>query len=188
MLLTIRRDSKSSVNLSWNRGAVVCHEPFRRNSIYFKYDDNCTNDVTELFRKDDIIWSLMKVSSNELSSVAPIWAAYNSLITERKDKTIVQQLPILNGSPTCWENLYRVMKDCEKLNKELSNGSKTVILFDLQLYAKAICLQVKPDICDNYVFRTGELHAVFTSLKVLGKLVDGSGLDQAFQEAGRIRR
>ena len=71
----------------------------------------------------------MKVSSNELSSVAPIWAAYNSLITERKDKTIVQQLPILNGTPTCWENLYRAMKDCEKLNKELSNGSKTVILF-----------------------------------------------------------
>ena len=31
----------------------------------------------------------MKVSSNELSSVVLTWAAYNSLITERKDKTIV---------------------------------------------------------------------------------------------------
>ena len=55
----------------------------------------------------------MKVSSTELLSVVPTWAAYNSLITERKDKTIVQQLPILNGSPTCWENLYRAMKDPE---------------------------------------------------------------------------
>ena len=44
------------------------------------------------------------------------------------------------------------MKDFEKLNKELSNRSKTVISFDLQLYAKAIRLQVKPDIRDNYVF------------------------------------
>ena len=162
MPLTIRRDSKSSVNLSWNRDAIVCHEPLRCNSIYFKYDDNCTNDVTELFRKDDIIWSLMKVSSNELSCVVPTWAAYNSLITERKDKTIVHQLPILNGSPTCWENLYRAMKDSEKLNKELSNGSKTVIPIDLQLYAKAIRLQVKPNIRDNYVFQIGELHVVFT--------------------------
>ena len=153
MPLTIRRDSKSSVNLSWNRDAIVCHEPLRCNSIYFKYNDNCTNDVTELFRKDDIIWSLMKVRSNELSSVVPTWAAYNSLITKKKDKTIVQQLPILNGSPTCWENLYRAMKDFEKLNKELSNRSKTVISFDLQLYPKAIHLQVKPDICDNYVFK-----------------------------------
>ena len=80
------------------------------------------------------------------------------------------------------------MKDSEKLNKELSNGSKTVISFDLQLYAKAFRLQVKPDIRDNYVFRIGELHVVFTSLKVLGKLINGSGLDQAFEEAGRIRR
>ena len=79
------------------------------------------------------------------------------------------------------------MEDSEKLSKELSNGSKTVISFDLQLlYAKAIHLQVKPDIRDKYVFRTGELHIVFTSLKVLGKLINGSGLDQAFEEAGRI--
>ena len=35
-------------------------------------------------------------------------------------------------------------------------------------------------------FRIGELHVVFTMLKVLGKLIDGSGLDQAFEEAGRI--
>ena len=30
----------------------------------------------------------------------------------------------------------------------------------------------------------GELHVVFTTLKVLGKVIDGSGLDQAFEEAG----
>ena len=78
------------------------------------------------------------------------------------------------------------MKDSDKLNKELSNGSKIVISFDLQLYAKAIHLQVKPDIRDNYIFRIGELHVAFTSLKALGKLIDGSGLDQAFEEAGRI--
>ena len=70
-----RRYSKSSVNLSWNRDTIVCRgtaiqlsavepqynclpwnrdtivcrEPLKRNSIYFKYHDNCTNDVTELF-------------------------------------------------------------------------------------------------------------------------------------------
>ena len=99
--LTVRHDSKSSVNLPWNR------------------NDNCTNDVTELFRKDYIIWSLMV--SNELSSLVPTWGAYNLLITERKNKTIVQQLPILNGCPTCWKNIYRAMKDSKKLNKGLSN-------------------------------------------------------------------
>ena len=33
-----------------NRDAVVCHEPLRHNTIYFKYD-NCTNDVTDYFEK-----------------------------------------------------------------------------------------------------------------------------------------
>ena len=56
----------------------------------------------------------------------------------------------------------------------------------MQLSGRAIRLQVKPDIRDNYVFLIGKLHVVFTSLKVLGKLIDGSGLDQAFEEAGRI--
>ena len=35
----------------------------------------------------------MKVSNNELSSVVPILAAYDSLITERKDKTRIELLP-----------------------------------------------------------------------------------------------
>ena len=30
----------------------------------------------------------------------------------------------------------------------------------------------------------GELHVVFTVLKVLGEMIDGSGLDQSLEEAG----
>ena len=35
-----------------------------------------------------------------------------------------------------------------------------------------------------FVFRMGELHVVFCTLKVIGKLIDGSGLDQIIDEAG----
>ena len=63
------------------------------------------------------------------------------------------------------------------------SDEKTVISSDLQLYIKAIHLQQKPDIRDNFVFRMGELHVVFYVRKVLGKLIDGSRLDQAFVEA-----
>ena len=41
-------------------------------------------------------------------------------------------------------------------------------------------LQQKPDV----VFRMGELHVVFCALKVIRKLINGSGLDQIFDEAG----
>ena len=35
----------------------------------------------------------------------------------------------------------------------------------------------------HLVFRVGELHVAFCALKVMGKLTDGSGLDQSFEEA-----
>ena len=45
-------------------------------------------------------------------------------------------------------------------------------------------LQQKPDIRSSFVFRMGELHVVFCALKVIGKLINCSGLDQIFDEAG----
>ena len=45
-------------------------------------------------------------------------------------------------------------------------------------------LQQSPDIRNSFVFRMGELHVVFRALKVIGKLIDGSGLDQIFDKVG----
>ena len=36
---------------------------------------------------------------------------------------------------------------------------------------------------DDFVIRLGELRVVFTAFKMLGKILDGSGLDEAFEEA-----
>ena len=60
---------------------------------------------------------------------------------------------------------------------------KTVISFDLQLYAKCIQLQSSEGIADNFVFRMGKLHTVFAMLHSIGKYIDSSGLDKAFIEA-----
>ena len=97
----------------------------------------------------------------------------------------MQQLPIVNGSRTSWENLLCTIREAGKVKNVIQSAGRTIISFDLQLYAKAIRLQVKPDVKNDFVFRMGELHIVFTTLKVLGKLIDGSGLDQAFEEADK---
>ena len=90
------------------------------------------------------------------------------------------------GGPTEWDNLYTAIKEADKLRQEICPDSKTIISFYLQLYAKAIRLQVRSDVRDNFVFQMGELHVIFFVLKVLGKMIDGSGLDQAFEEAGKF--
>ena len=55
--------------------------------------------------------------------------------------------------------------------------------FDLQLYIKAT--HYKKEMTSKIRFRIGELHVVFCVLKVIEKLIDGSGPDQVFNEAGR---
>lgn len=93
-------------------------------------------------------------------------------------------MPVINGSPTEWDNLYTAIKEAEKTSNNIFPNGKTIISFDLQLYIKAIKLQAKRDVKNGFVFRMGELHVVFCVLKTLGKMIDDSGLDLVFQEAG----
>ena len=65
-----------------------------------------------------------------------------------------------------------------------SKGRKAIVSLDLQLYAKCIQLQEKNEIMEGFIFRMGKLHVVFTVLKVLGKIINNSGLDLSFEEAG----
>ena len=65
-----------------------------------------------------------------------------------------------------------------------SKGRKAIVSLDLQLYAKCIQLQEKNEIMEGFIFRMEELHVVFTVLKVLGKIINNSGLDLSFEEAG----
>ena len=112
----------------------------------------------------------------------PTWTAYNSLISNGNPTTTFCSLPITFGKPTESNNLFTSLKEVQKINDALSPGTKTIVTFDLQLYSKALQLQLNSQI-DNFVIRLGELHVVFTVFKMLGKLINGSGLDKAFEEA-----
>ena len=64
----------------------------------------------------------------------------------------------------------------------LPPGTKTIVTFDPQLHSKTWQLESSSQ-TDDFVLRLGELHVVFTAFKMLGKIIDGSGLDKAFEEA-----
>ena len=104
---------------------------------------------------------------------------------QKKSVTNVAMLPIINGSSRERDNLYASIKEAEKLRRKIFKDSKTIISFELQLCIKAMQLQERNDKKDSFVFQMGELHNVFCVLKVTRKLIDGSGLDQVFNEAGR---
>ena len=68
------------------------------------------------------------------------------------------------------------------MNNSLAPCFSTILTFDLQLYSNSIQLQLDSDMDDSSVIRLGELHVVFAESKCLRKLINGSGLDQAFEE------
>ena len=70
------------------------------------------------------------------------------------------------------------------INVAVTGNKWTIVTLDLQLYAKCLQLRADKEIYDNYVFRLGELHAVFAMLKVLGKYIEYSGIDSLFLESG----
>ena len=74
------------------------------------------------------------------------------------------------------------MKEVQKINDLLQPGTKTTVTFDVQLCSKALQLVSNSEI-DNLLIRLGELHAVFTAFKMLGKITDYSGLDKTFEKA-----
>ena len=81
----------------------------------------------------------------------PTWAAYNSVIGKSNPLKLVSTLPIIKGSPAECDNLYTAIRMGNDLIKKLLPEQKTIISFDLQLYAKAVLLQANPEIWNNYI-------------------------------------
>ena len=172
-------------NLKLDKYNYNCSEPCKSSKSFSNYFPFLLNNSVIVDNKQgDAIWFLLKTLSPALGMV-PTWAVYNSLIGQKKPLTNVAMLPIVNGSPKEWKNLYASIKETEKLRRKIFKDGKTIISFDLQLYIEAIRLQERNAIKDLFVFRMGEFYVVFCDLNVIGKLTDGSGLEQVFNEAGR---
>ena len=181
--MKIKRNSKPrEVTIREN---YKCFEPSKSGTSHPNYLHEIATAQYEGKSKQDTVWFLMKTLSPTLSRDVPTWAAYNSLLSKKPTGTATMMLPVTNGSPNNWDNLYTALKEADKLRESVYCDGKTIVTFDLQLYIKAIQLQEKVDIKSYFVFRMEELHVVFCVLKVIGKVIDGSGSDQAFEEAGK---
>ena len=160
-----------------------CPEPKRENKSYNQFKDMLNFEEIKKSKDTDTVWFLIKTFCIQSVNEVPTWSAYISLINEAHVKTTYCALPVLQGSPTDWSYLYTALKSAQNLNATVSSAKKTIVSLYLQLYSKCIQLQSNLEISEQFIFRMGELHVVFTALKTLGKIIDGSGLDQSFIEA-----
>ena len=132
----------------------------------------------------DQIWALCQVANKDVSATLPTWLAFNSLISLKSSPTTCQGLPLYPSPPTDWSTLYTTLKIVQGINVEVTGERKSIVSLDLQLYSKSMQLRSKEEILKDFVFQLGELHIVFSILKVMGKCIEESGLDRLLVEAG----
>ena len=110
----------------------------RKNNSYPIYINHLSRKVMRICHNDDIVWTLMKTLNNDLAENILYWSAYNSILADKKPTNTHCTLPIIQGTPTDWSNLYSTIAASAKLNVNIGQSSKTIISLDLQLYMKCI--------------------------------------------------
>jgi len=121
----------------------------------------------------------------------PVWSAYNSLTHEplpTDDPIVVDQaygLPIINAPAHEWPTLVTALDQLSRLNELVSGpDSKLVATMDMDLYKRALKLEyLDPQYKNKWVLCPGAFHTVLCALRCLGRTIEGSGLDDAWQEA-----
>ena len=73
--------------------------------------------------------------------------------------------------------MYSTIAASAKLYANIGQSSKTIISLDLKLYMKCIQLQSIGNINQNFIFHMGDHYTAFSTMKVLGKIIDANGSD-----------
>lgn len=63
----------------------------------------------------------------------------------------------------------------------VGENKRTIITLDGDLYGRAVKI---PNYKDRWIIRLGSLHTVIAALKCLGKYIEGSGIDVAWESSG----
>ena len=81
-------------------------------------------------RNNNIVWALMKTLNNDLAENIPTWSAYNSILADKNPTNTHCVLPIIQGTPTDWSNMYSTIAASAKSNVNISQSSKTIKSLD----------------------------------------------------------
>ena len=170
---------------------MQCYIPKNAQPKCFGYtlDTTPSSDVTKKAEQNDLAWSVGNsiIRSRSEKVKIPTWAPYNSQVLSLTHQlTTVSMMPLLAAPAHEWSTMLTVLMQAQKITAVvMGENHKTVITFDLQLYEKAVKLQMHkaPDL-DHLVFRIGEMHTIMASLRALGASIDGSGFDEGWIEAG----
>ena len=159
------------------------------------------NENIKTAELSDLIWLLARFMNSLKASAGsqpsdnsteqiPTWRGFNSLTVcgneNVKEKDISNSLPIINAPPKDWSTLVTVLENIYKLNKIAcpDNNEKVMVTFDMDLYKKAIKLEyIHSDYKNKWWLLPGPFHTSLCAIRCLGKTIEHSGIDEAWEKA-----
>ena len=119
------------------------------------------------------------------------WSAYNSLVHSDSPSRVSAPpavdkafgLQIISAPAHEWATLVTALDQLTRLNTVVSAESNKKVV-DMDLYKRVLKLEhLDPKYKNKWVLCPGAFHTVLCALRCLGRTIEGSGLDQAWQEA-----
>ena len=126
-----------------------------------------------------------------------VWSAYNSLVqpppAAASQAVVVGVvgvdkafgLPIINAAAHEWTTLVQALDQLTRLNELVSGpGHKLIVILDMDLYKRALKLEyIDPQFKNRWVLCPDVCNTVLCASRCLGRTIEGSGRDKAWQEA-----
>ena len=138
-------------------------------------------------------------NTNEMNTLIqdiPLWAAYNSEVSNQENQSIKDKyfaLPIINAPAHEWSTLITSLTHIYNINQAINFDenvalsvpqSRVSVWLDMDLFKRAVKLAYLDDqYRDKWIVHPGQLHTSFCYICCLGNMVENSGLDQCWVEA-----
>ena len=171
-------------DVAWMLARFCC-----RDTTILPGDDSATPGLGQMnsvaTQDEDVEAQLV---SQEVKQPVALWSAYNSM-AQPKDATAVIDnvfgLPIIKAPAHEWATLVTALNQLTKLSELVSGPeAKLLVTLDMDLYKRALIVEhLEPQYKGKWMLCPGAFHTVLRSLRCLGRTIEGSGLDEAWQEA-----
>lgn len=112
------------------------------------------------------------------------WSAFHSKLSTSPPvlSNVGIVAPLYRRSPTQVPVLIDLLKRAMNITViTIGPGIRTCITLDGDLYKNAVKI---PNYKDKWIIRLGSLHTIIAALKCLGKYIEGSGIDTAWEMCG----
>lgn len=126
----------------------------------------------------------MLPSHSQKSYKSLSWSAFHSLQSDRNESlsNVAIVAPLYRRSPTEVPILMDILKRAANISAlTVGEDKRTIITLDGDLYGRAVKIA---NYKSQWIIRLGSLHTVIAALKCLGKYIEGSGIDTAWQVSG----